>query len=116
MIKERVSLPKGNDGVFSVFVYKQAQEIHGSIGQEILRQNREALNLSEVQNLSVKAKNTFSGKMKELPYHIKNDSEHPNLLFVEFPKELQEIASFNLIIEFDIPLESLADKLLHRLV
>lgn len=113
-MKERIKIPKGNDAVFSLYLYAKAQGVYGHIGEELIKVDRKPIILSQVENLSVRLISLFSKQESILPVTIASDETIPNRLQVEFPKELQGEGEYDIIVDFDIPNPSISDKLLHR--
>ncbi len=110
MATELARIPKGNDQFFSVLItYTNAVN-----GSETIQGADTAVNLNEVQNLSVKAKHATCGDLCDVPYQIEGDQQ--GLMSVELPQESQQVGEYTLVVEFDLPNEKASDGLLHRLV
>lgn len=108
------TLPLGNDGIFSLFLYYKSTDVIGNLGEPVASSERRAVNLSEVENITVKVRNKYTGLTADVPYRISREAV--NLIEVELPVEKQQKGEYSVTVDFDIPTERLEDKALHRRV
>lgn len=101
---------KGNDAIFSVLVFSNAGVIVGT-NTDPMTQGRKAVDLTQVQNLSVKVEHLNPTREASVPF--RTDEVSRNLLYVELPEAVQELGVYNVIIDFDQPNEVFTDKLQH---